>query len=389
MSRHLRTLVIGVAVLFPAVRAHAEQTQRPESNIVTVPNVQGEGTDRESALRDALRKALEIGGKQFIASQSEVKDYVLIRDTIYSHAEGIVTDYKVLSEKPGLGGTVVVTITAKVDRGAITNEWGRVKILLQQIGRPKVMVYIQERIDGRLSPSSILESKIEERLMKSGFELVAKTAMEDIAKKESKDAAADDDVKKVQAIAKNFHAQVYIVGHANANAAGITDAYGVSLAMYNCDAEAKVYYTDTGRLLASESLPQTRGGAQGRSSHSPQAGKQALSLAGEGLVQKLYDAVMKKWSIDLGGGGELVLEVSGLKYAQANKLKKMLMDMAEVIKAVNMRFSKGIATYELTAKCTGEDLGAKLSEDKEMDKLIEIVDVTLNRIQAKAKGGGE
>ena len=44
--------------------------------------------DKASALADALRKAVEKGGKQEIASFSKAEDFTLIRDTIYSRTEG-------------------------------------------------------------------------------------------------------------------------------------------------------------------------------------------------------------------------------------------------------------------------------------------------------------
>jgi len=376
-----------VAVVIPAVRALAEDVKRPESNIVTV-EVEGEGTDAESAKADALRKAVEVGGKQEISSHSQAENFVLIRDTIYSRSEGIVVDYKILKEGPGVGGSYFCKIQAKVDKTAIATRWGEVQNVLDQIGRPKVMVYIQEKIDGRLDTSSILESKIEERLIKAGFDVVAQAAREEIAKKEKADAATEDDAKKIQAIAKSFHAHIYIIGHANANFAEIADLYGVSAAMYNCDAVAKCYYTDTGRLLASESLPVTRRGARGKASQSPQAAKAALAAAGEALVEKIYVTIMKGWATQTSAGGDIVLEVTGAKFAQANKVKKALSDMSDTVKKVHMDFSKGTATYRIVAKCTGEELAAKLTEG-EFDKLIEIVDVTLSRIQAKAKGGEE
>lgn len=384
MARRMRSIIAGLLVLVPSACAVAEDVPRPESNIVTV-EVDGEGTDPESAKADALRKAVERAGKQEIASFSQAENFTLIRDTIYSRSEGIVVDYKIIKEGPAVGGTYFCKIQAKVDKKAIATSWGEVQNVLDQIGRPKIMVFVQEKIDGRLDTSSILESKIEERLVKSGFDVVAQAAVEEIAKKEKADAAAEDNTKKVQAIAKNFHAQIYIMGFANANFAEIADLYGVSAAMYNCDAMIKCYYTDSGRLLASESLPVTRRGARGKASQSPQAAKAALAAAGEAIVEKMYAAVMKHWCTLTSAGGDIVLEVSGAKFAQANKIKKALTELAPVVQKVHMDFSKNTATYRIVAKSTGEELASKLAEG-EFEKLMDINDVTLNRIQAKAKG---
>lgn len=385
MWRPMVTAVCGVVILVASMNVVlAEQAKPPAPNIVTLPKVEGEGTDRASALADALRKAIEQGGKQEIASYSQAENYVLIRDTIYSRSEGIVTDYKVIKEEEGAGGVYYVTISAKVDKTAIATRWGEVQNILDQIGRPKIMVYIKEKIDGVAQDSSILESKIEERLVKNGFDVVERSAVDEIARREKADAASEDDVKKVQAIAKNFNAQIYIVGHANANFAEIANLYGVRAAMYNCDAMAKCYYTDTGRLLASESVTRARGGARGRNANSPQAGREGLATAAQTIIDKMYATVMKNWATQASAGGDVTLEVSGAKFATANDIKKRLAKMPE-IKTVHMQFSKGIASYRIVAKKTGEELAAMLSQG-EWEGLIEIVDVTLNRIQAKATG---
>ena len=64
----------------------------------------GEGITPDAARDDALRKALEQGGRVEISSYSQVDNFVLIRDTIYSRADGIITDYKILEQGAGMGG---------------------------------------------------------------------------------------------------------------------------------------------------------------------------------------------------------------------------------------------------------------------------------------------
>ena len=254
---------------------------------VVVVTVQGEGISKDAAKNDALRRALEQGGQQEISSYSQVENFELIRDTIYSRAEGIITDYKILQEGPGVGGVFYCKIQAKVSKSAIATSWGEVQNVLDQIGRPGIMVMIAEYIDDIADDSSILESKIEERLIKSGFDVYAGAQVREIAKRESADAAVEDNVAKMQAIAKDFETQIFIIGSAHANAAGVKDLYGVKTAMYNCDAAVKMFYTDTGRLIASESEPAWRGGAQAHFTASKQAGKKALSNAGTEIIEKV------------------------------------------------------------------------------------------------------
>jgi copper chaperone CopZ len=376
LRRTVRVLLLA-AVAIGVTPAFADE------DVVEV-TVTGEGLSKEAARNDALRKALEQGGKAEIFSHSQVENFELIKDTIYSRAEGIVTDYKILEESEGMGGTYVCKILAKVSKSAVASTWGAVQNVLDQIGRPGVMVLITEKIDGVVDNSSILESKIEEKLIKAGFDVYAGEQVRAIAKKEAEDAAAEDNIAKMQAIAKDFGTQIFVTGAANANAAGVRDLYGEPTAMYNGDCVVKMFYTDTGRLLASESLPSWRGGARGIHTLSPQAGKMALSNAGEAVVEKVYNTVMKQWATQISAGGDIRIEVEGVNVADAIKIKKKL-EAIPGIEKVHYKFTKGIATYRIVGKMTAESLTEQLVEG-DWAPLIEIVDVKLNRIQAKKPG---
>ena len=377
-------VLIGLLVISPWVARAAEVAVVPADAVVVV-EAEGEGTSKEQATRVALRAALEKGGKNEIFSDTKVENFQLMHDTIISRAEGIVTDFKVLEEKEGVGGTWKVKIKAMVSKKNLVDSWGAIQNVLNQIGRPKIMVYIVEKIDGKAEQQSILETEIEKRLLKSGFDLVEKTGAAEIREKELADADMEKNTAKLQAIAKDFDAQIYIAGTANANRAGMEDLYGTPAAFYNCDVQLKAYYTDSAKLLASAGIPVTRGGARGRKEYSPQAGKMALSTAGQRVVEDIYQQVMSQWATQISAGGELLLEVQGVSFKKANDLKKAIQEI-EGVNSVNFKLSKEIATYHINAKMSAQDLAEKLS-DGAAGKIIEIGDLKQNRIQAKAAGG--
>jgi len=389
----LRTLTAlaaaGALMVGSALMAEERPAGKPADEAVVEVEAEGEGISKEEALKDALRKALEKGGKNEIFSDTQVENFQVLHDTIIARAEGIVTDYKVLEERPVMGGTFKTKIKARVAKKALVDAWGAVQNVLNQIGRPKIMVYIVERIDGKEEQQSILETEIEKKLLKSGFDLVERTAVAAIIEQEKADAKAEDNVAKLQAIAKQFHAHIFITGTANANQAGMEDLYGSPAAFYNCDVQLKAYYTDSARLLASDGIPNTRGGARGRKEFSPQAGKQALSFAGQNVVERIYQQVMQQWATQISAGGEIVLEVQGMKIPAALKLKRMLSEIKGV-ERVNQDVTKGMAVFRISAKLSAESLAERIGEG-EFAKLLEMTDLKLNRIQAKAVGeaGGE
>jgi hypothetical protein len=345
----------------------------------------GEGISQDAACQAAMRSALEQGAGVEISSHSQTADFELIRDTIYARADGIISEYRVLEQGDAVGGLKYCRIVAKVRRSAVASTWGEVQNVLDQIGRPGIAVYIDERIDDVLQDSSILESQIENRLLEAGFKVYAGQHIRRIAEKESADAASEQNVAKVQAMAKDFGTQIFIMGTAQANAAGVRNIAGQDVAMYNGDGMIKMYYTDTGELLASESLANWRGGARGFHTLSPQAGKKALENAGQELVDRCYRNVMRQWATRITAGGELVLEVEGMSVVDAIKLKKKLAEI-DTVTAVNHSITKGIATFRIRAKMTAETFAEHLVED-DFASIIELVDLKTNRIQAKKVGG--
>lgn len=357
--------------------------------------VTAEGVSRDDAVKQALRKALEEGADLQIAAFSNVENYMLMRQTIYSRAAGLVSDYHMLEEKEIAGGSWRVTLEAVVRPSVVAAAWGEVQNVLDQIGRPKILVWIDETIDGKLQDDSVVQTRLQQLFVKAGFDLVDRAAIDDIKRREVADARDEKNHAKLAALAKNAGAHILIRGSANADAAGRENLYGIPAAFYNCDVQARVYYTDTGRLLASESIPAVRRGVRSQKEHSPQAARAALIAATfperendiqtTALGMRLFNAVMEQWSTQITAGGEILLEVEGVPFKDYLRLKSTLADAGgERIRSIDGDFTKGIATYRIRATMTAENF-AELLVEKPIADFLEVVDLKNNRIQAKSK----
>ncbi len=353
------------------------------ANEVKTVNATGEGISPEAAKKDALRNALEKGATLFLASYTNTENFTLTRDTIFTKAEGLVKSYKVLEAGEGAGSIYYCKIRADVSTDAVATAWGEVQNVLEQLGRPKVMVIITETVDGEIQSSSILESMIENRLVESGFDAVEKGQMRAIESKEAADAAHTGNSEKMRAIAKGHGAQVYIMGNADADKAENTNPNNVRLVMYNCNVQAKAFYTDTAKILASKSYPNVRGGARGFTTFSRQAGKQAIAKAAIPLINDIYSGVMRQWSTQISFGGEITLEIDSFpNKTVAFKLKKKVGKIPGVKSVNGPKCTGGMCVYRIRATMTAEDMMEYLIEDG-WDELIEVDDFSLNRIQAK------
>ncbi len=390
----MRPLILIVAFMLRAAIVACPQepaASQPVAQEARIVKVTAEGYDRDDALKQALRKALEEGAGVQLAAYSQVENYALVRDTIYSRASGIVSEYKVLREEEGPGGTVIMTVEATVRPSTVAAAWGEVQNVLDQIGRPKIMVWVDERIDGKLQPDSLVESRIEDLFLKAGFDLVDRKAVEDLKRREADAAARDQDDAKLARLAKDAGAHLLIRGSASADRAGIRDVYGIRAAFYNCSVQAKVYYTDTAKLLASESVPVKERGARSEHEFSPQAARAAMvdatfphseKVREPVLATKLLDSVMEQWSTQLSAGGDIELEVSGLAFKQVLELEEALKQV-EGVQSVNSDYTQGAGVFRIKALIAAKTL-ARLLADKPFSAWLEITDLKPNRIQAKA-----
>ena len=199
-----------------------------------------------------------------------------MRDTILARAAGYVQEKEELSTTKTDDGIFHVKLRCVVSRQGIEDTWGVVKNLLTQMGRPKVLVMITEKADevtgtvqaGRavgqeslkqiVQDESTVQARIEKLLLTNGFDLVEKSQVEEIDKKDLQAALAEDNPAKVQAIAKKFKAQIFIKGTVHAACGLPKDIGGVLFYTYEGQGNIKCYVTDTAKLLASESTPAPR-----------------------------------------------------------------------------------------------------------------------------------
>ena len=383
MHRSLVVSAVFVAALLVAVSAApAQNAVKVGENLVEV-TVTGLGANKEDAQRDAQRKAVEQGAGTYIFSQSQTKDFALVKDTVLAKSAGFVQKVEVLSTKETDDGLVELKAKMTVSVKGIEDTWGVVTNLLAQMGRPKIMVFINEKIRDREKgvdeavEDSTVQTRIQDLLLKDGFLLVDKNQMKEIDKKDLAAAAAEDSPAKVQAIAKRFGAQMFISGSA-AGMPGVNKTINGVL-FYTCEAEAnvKTYRSDTAQLVSSIPGVATRGVQQVWRS----AAKQALDTQAQQIAPRVVEDILAHWMDVMSGRGEVKLMVEGITFAQYVKLKKALGEVKQV-KAVNATFANNIADCSLQAEVNAEPLAEKLVD---AFKNLDITDVSQNVIKAKYK----
>ncbi len=376
----MRKIMISSLIAFVLVSiCFAMPAQAANDNLVTV-TVVGEGMSKTEAMNDAQRKAIEEAAGSFIYSQSQTKDFTLVKDTVLARAAGFIQSREILSgdKDPADDGTWAIQMRCVVSKQGIEDTWGVVTNLLKQMGRPKIMVFIRERIDETWQEVPTVQTRVENLLLKNGFLLVDKGQIKAIDERDLQAAVAEDKPGLIAAIAKRFGAQIFITGVATAtkDAEYPKELYGRMRHKYWGEANIKTFRSDTGQLISSipgQAFPGVQGAAQ-------TAAKQALDAEGQFIAPLITNNILRFWMDVMEGRGEVRLKVSNIKYGDYVKLKKALSAIKQV-KDVRAEYNNSNADISIEADCTAELLAEKIVE--QMEDKLEISDVSQNVIKAE------
>ncbi len=349
------------------------------NDVVTV-KVRGEGIGKEGAIKDALRKAVEQGGQNEIASRSKTKDFAIEYDVVLARASGLVKDYKVLSTKES-DGITIVEIEAQVSKKLIDATWADVQIVLKQLGRPKIMVIFTEvihdleRVEANreiVQRSSLLTTRIERKLLDLGFKLVNPDQMKEIDRKKAETAALENDTATLKSIANNYGAAICLKGVSRASGPQRTTAAGIELFMWETDVTIQAFWTETGDAIFSNSLVGTRSGSR---VGGPAGATKALEKSGIKLADASVYDLLEAWARGTAGGvGDLIVEVRNVATVnQSIEIRKALAAVKGV-EEVQKDGAKGTVKYTVVTQLSAEDFVEALVEIKFDEFKLEIED---------------
>jgi hypothetical protein len=365
-------LVASIACLTGAADA---AVRKIDANLVEV-TVNGSGLSQEEAISDAKRKAVEQGAGAHIFSESKTRDFVLIKDTVLVKSAGFVQKFTIIgTPKKTEDGAIELQAKVVVSIKGIVDTWGVVTNLLTEMGRPKVMVVINERIDQWSQEKSTLQTGIENRLLKSGFLLVNSKQIKAIDRKNMQAAVAADKPDVIQAIAKQYGAQLFITGTAEATSGGIWRYAGVKFFRYGAVCNVTCFRSDTAQVLSSrKDSAQQSDRATGKI-----AAFRALSICGERIAPKIRTDILEFWMEVFSGRGEVQIIIEKIKASAYFKLKKVLKGVKGVTQ-VNGKLASSVATISIQCDSNAEKLAEILAE--QFEDLFEITDISQNVIKA-------
>ncbi len=338
---------------------------------------------KADAIRQAQRAAVELGVGVFIHSETETENYVLQKDKILSRTQGYIKQFKILTEVQS-NGNYTAKIRATVSLDKIKDDLMAMKILLESMERPKLMILIEEDYLDMAKPQMrIAETELSALLQAKGFELVDKAQVEQAKAQDKARQALSGNLEAASSLGLAFGAQYVILGKAVVQDIGEAIA-GTGMRSLQSSLQLKVVQSQSGLLLGSVVK-------NGVAAHiSPLTGA-TLSL--KEAVQKTVDdylvnAVTESFQDYLNNGAPLKLYITNIKtFRQYKEVIGDIETMQQVASSKKEGWNKtsGLLVLDLRYKGTSEELAELLDGRKFGKKGFEVTDFGPDRVDCQLK----
>ena len=315
----------------------------------------------EEALKDAFRNAVEQAAGVYVESRTDAEGDEVLSDKILTKAKGYIHKWSEVSKGRAGDGIYVVRIAADVSQRSLIKD---IEMLLEQKGRPKIMLIVVEDIDGKRSSEGTAWSLIEDFFTEKGYPMVSAEHFKRLQNRNKVEAEMESNPTVAASYARKFGAEVLVYIRAKAKFAGkrelLDDMYSY---FYTSTVTAQaVRATNADVLFTKRSRTNFKGhralGAPSRA----EAATKVLERTAESIKHQMHISLLSRWGKEVARGQRIALVIQGVTFRTRTKLKRALKKMTGVT-SVNARdFSRGVATFDVQTRLSAEQLAEKLME---------------------------
>ena len=328
---------------------------------------------RSEAKNQAYRDALEKGVGAMVQGITEMKDFQVVKDKVFSQSQGLVKTFDISREWEE-DGIYYIEADCQVSAGALDGVLG--PAVIDMLGNPRVMVLVDESIEGEKPFLSTVEGEVLKVFEKAGYLLVDPGQSGALDQKELDLARETGDTARLQELAKTFRADVLIHGKAQGLSFTQQKIEGVTLYGVRSQVQLKAVIAQTGYVLGTEMIEKKDKGT------SPQDGAVKAFQAASGpvastIVHKVAYALV---SGQAGGvtGRTIKVVIEGVNFARLRGIKQEIESLDGVTSVYQRSFAGQRAELDVVAEKTSEDLAVDL------ERLgIEISSLSANTVEGK------
>ena len=323
-------LMIAACLAWPALADNAAAG----NEVVIVPKARGESAQSHAhALQLAIRDAVRRGAGTWIESQSEVQNFTLIRDSIYSRARGYAKGYDGPIKTMGMGGKLyVVEITnVKVAVGRIKErDWNALQLLIKLVGRPDFVVDIKaedEKTKGyRLG--TWIRGRINDRIEGLGLTAIDVAGEKQTGEREYIKAVSRGDKARARGLRTKLGARygVRVTASVTVNRPG-PDAIAPGVSVATVMLQGTVYSRSTAHIIASKQV--ARKVLLGNPNNTA-AVKAGAVAAADALFDECVKRIVHNWAVQIDEGVKAEVWATKLEFEEVDGIAKALAKCEQV-----------------------------------------------------------
>ena len=346
---------------------------------------------RDTALNDAMRKAVEQAVGTVVSAETVVENYQLISESILTKTQGYIQNYKIIRESSS-AELYQVTISATVALENLKNDLAALGILMQRVQKPRVLFMIAEQnigqgffvfwwhgkseSKGQHYDVSASETALKEEFLKKGFNVVDFSAAAEKIEITNAYRIADLTDGGAISIGRQLGAEIIIKGKAVANEGPRTT--GSNVGSYMADITATALKADNGAVLGS-----AKGHGVSRHISGVTGGAEALDKAAREMAERMIDQIVAKWSNEVSGGGLVRLTVKGIgEYSDFVKFKDVLQGQIRGVQAIYQRsLEGGTAVLDVEMKGNAQQLADEIARKNFGDIPVKVIGSSANTVE--------
>ncbi len=347
------------------------------------------GTDvkaGDEAVKAAQRAAVEQACGLFINAQSQTENFALTKDRILSQAGGYINEFSELRRWVE-GDVTHVEIDALVSVADFERDWAAFAHLKEDEGNPRMMIVIIEDNDvDDLKPpefNGICQSRMENFFLSKDVQLMDQAVSEQVRERDVKQAAVDNDVTKLAAIAAEFKAEVLVFGRAEAKRGSTLQLGGQLLHRWDVSINVRAVQADSAAILMSNNYRPKKP----YTTVSAAAGDEAFVTLTDDVAAQVLKDIGKAWHKRTAARRILSVKLSEVTRRQAKAVCQALADHRGVVNgsegAKLRNLNHGVADVEVDWKFDLNLLADTIEEMTVDGMTFEVIEQSGNRLDVK------
>ena len=369
-------IVLLFSMLLVCIYAALLCAEMPQDDIFV--EAEGYGFSKNDALLKAKRNAVEKGIGTVLMSQTEIRNFELRKDVILTKTMGSVKNYDVLYEEKQQGDITYLKIRAVVSLASIKTDLVALKILLESMNKPRMMVVIQEE-NGKYAEHAILDYLTEKE-----FELVDAAVVAALMQKEDKliRLAAEGDPLAAARIGASNGAEYVIVGKITKGLMTSTFLSNSGMKSGQANIVATVVNCSNAKIVASKS-------AHGAAVHISE--EVAMATAAENAAKKLMDRnlfekIVSSFQDMINNGITLDVTIKNVTSFRMQKAVRVVLDELSDTVSVNKRsFGGGQLKLSVLYKGDADSFSETVDGKTVEGKKLSVTDIAGSRVVIQLK----